>query len=610
MSKRSLEPLLVVFFLLIVAGLTFLGVRQIEQETRRATGAALQTVLYAVNEALDLWARDRIHDARLLASRPEIAAITRQLLARPHNPEALLEAAALQQSRDLVQDLMSANQYPGFFIVAPDFTNLASMRDQNVGTHNLIAAQRADLMARVFAGETRIVPAIVSDVPLDATKASAGMPPTMFVATPIQRADGAIIAAFAIRLDPINDFSRITGLGRIGESGETYAFSQDGTLMSESRFNEHLRRIGLLGIGQRSVLSIRIANPGGNIMAGHVPEAPPANRALTLMAQSATTGRPGQNTMGYRDYRGIMVFGAWLWNPDLELGLTTEIDAAEALKPYLFARNVVVTSVSVTASVALFLAFYLIRVRSRTVTDLQAARSVLESRVKERTRELSLANDHLQQQITERIRSEQQLILVQKTLEDTNQQLEDMATRDGLTGIANRRAFDEHLSSEWKRCRRNADPIALLLIDIDYFKDYNDNYGHVAGDECLRTVAGLLNDGGYARRPGDLLARYGGEEFTIVLSGSGDDVATDLARQIRQDVEDAAIPHSATRVQGMTTLTISVGVASLIPQPGDITDELLRSADTALYAAKNMGRNRVLSRRQIRPTAVDAARPP
>ncbi len=178
-------------------------------------------------------------------------------------------------------------------------------------------------------------------------------------------------------------------------------------------------------------------------------------------------------------------------------------------------------------------------------------------------------------------------------LEESNAELQRLTHLDGLTGVANRRRFDEFLDTEWRRARRNGLPLSVALVDIDYFKRYNDSYGHQGGDECLRQVAGALASA--VRRAGDLMARYGGEEFAAILPEVPHSGACTVGRSLHQGVVNLALPHSASAVAAH--VTISVGVATL--RPFDLPDgsgaRLVALADEALYQAKREGRNRVAS---------------
>lgn len=174
-------------------------------------------------------------------------------------------------------------------------------------------------------------------------------------------------------------------------------------------------------------------------------------------------------------------------------------------------------------------------------------------------------------------------------LQRANLQLSQLAATDGLTGLANRRQFDERIDAEWRRACRSGERIALLMIDVDRFKNFNDRYGHLAGDECLKRVAEVLSNAG--RRPGDLSARTGGEEFAILLPTADADDAAVIAESVRAAVEAMGIEHldSAGGV-----VTASIGAASLRPRPGSDVRSLINAADAALYRAKRAGRNRVM----------------
>ncbi len=171
--------------------------------------------------------------------------------------------------------------------------------------------------------------------------------------------------------------------------------------------------------------------------------------------------------------------------------------------------------------------------------------------------------------------------------------IEEQAILDGLTGIANRRRFDDFLEKEWRRAQRLGHPISVALFDIDFFKAYNDNYGHMAGDECLRRVGQVLKAA--CRRPGDLAARYGGEEFAMVLGNTENDAARGRAEDIRAAIQSLGIPHDYATEAGR--VTASVGVSTIRPegQSNASAFDLVDAADKALYEAKTWGRNLVVA---------------
>ncbi len=171
-------------------------------------------------------------------------------------------------------------------------------------------------------------------------------------------------------------------------------------------------------------------------------------------------------------------------------------------------------------------------------------------------------------------------------LEEANRNLLTLASTDGLTGLANRRSFDKALTRELARCARDGLPLALLLVDVDHFKSYNDSYGHQEGDECLKRLSHILR--GMARRPGDVAARYGGEEFAVVLPNTSADGGHHFAENLRVAVEALNIPHCRSNYG---VVTVSIGLACDLPIAGSEA-AMLQNADAALYSAKENGRNR------------------
>jgi diguanylate cyclase (GGDEF)-like protein len=199
----------------------------------------------------------------------------------------------------------------------------------------------------------------------------------------------------------------------------------------------------------------------------------------------------------------------------------------------------------------------------------------LEQKVADRTQDL-------QEEIDRRGQAEAALKLA-------NYKLERLAYLDGLTQISNRRSFDERFLQEWKRARRNKTALSIVLCDVDYFKKYNDTYGHVLGDECLCNIAQALAS--VVCRPSDCVARYGGEEFVMLLPDTDTAGAIKVAEAMRSKVHSLEITHGASEVSEFVTL--SFGVASLIPTGTIPPEALLNRADRALYQAKQAGRDRV-----------------
>ncbi|MCM2317048.1 MAG: diguanylate cyclase, partial [Thermoanaerobaculia bacterium] len=189
-----------------------------------------------------------------------------------------------------------------------------------------------------------------------------------------------------------------------------------------------------------------------------------------------------------------------------------------------------------------------------------------------------------------RRQQELQLLVAQRTgeLEVANERLQHLSATDALTGASNRRRFDEALDAEWKRAKRHGEQISILMIDVDHFKDYNDELGHQQGDLCLKQIADALK--GTARRGSDIVSRYGGDEFAVILSSTSSDSAATVAETARADIERLDIRCGET-----TRITLSIGVATAKPDDGSSSEALMAAADEALYRAKHEGRNRIVT---------------
>jgi len=184
-----------------------------------------------------------------------------------------------------------------------------------------------------------------------------------------------------------------------------------------------------------------------------------------------------------------------------------------------------------------------------------------------------------------------ELLETKKQLEDAYRKMESLSALDGLTAIPNRRRFDEFFTKEWLRAKRNKESLSVIMIDIDFFKAYNDSLGHQAGDECLKKVARALTAS--LNRPSDLVARYGGEEFVAVLTGTDANGARTVGETMRRQIEALAIRHPASEVSPY--VTVSVGTSTSSPRLKIRPSDLLDAADRTMYQAKQEGRNRVVS---------------
>ncbi len=353
----------------------------------------LQTVLQTTFEAMNIWVKDHQGQLESIASDPRIVELSSGLLTRYYRGDDLLASPELAGLREIFTDLKDRSNHIGFFIIAPDGISVGSQRDVNIGTINLIQQQRPELLGRVYAGDTVLIPPIVSDVPLKGAANIAGIdrPPTMFFAAPIRDGAGTIIAVLVERFDPHGAFSDINMLGRIGETGENYSFDREGRLLSDSRFASLFVSAGLIQPEEQSILSIEIRDPGGNLVEGYNSGKRQNEQPLTRMATSATRGEMGYDTDGYRDYRGVPVVGAWAWNESLGIGMATEVNQAEALEAYNTIRLTIVVILAITSLSSIAFTLLTMLLASRANRSLLAAHGQLEVRVKERTLELSKA---------------------------------------------------------------------------------------------------------------------------------------------------------------------------------------------------------------------------
>ena len=207
----------------------------------------------------------------------------------------------------------------------------------------------------------------------------------------------------------------------------------------------------------------------------------------------------------------------------------------------------------------------------------------------------------LQAELTEQVRLRAEVTQAKEALEDkvkqrtaeleaANHQLETLSTTDGLTGLANRRRFDSYWAQEWQRAARQGTSLAVIMLDVDHFKAYNDHYGHQQGDVCLRTIGDVLRS--TVRRAGELAARYGGEEFVVIMPGATVQKAQETADSILTAIREARMAHARSPVA--LVVTVSLGVAAGTPGATDDREHLIKAADVALFEAKHQGRNRVM----------------
>ncbi len=281
--KLTILIILAVAFMALVIVLAGFSLKRVQARIKTDVAEALEIVLQTTQESLGMWVESHKFQMTRLAEDPRLVSLTKRQLLAPRNKNALLYSGTLKELRVFFQHQRNQLGQAGFFIISPDFVNIASMRDDNMGAKNLIASQALDLLNRAFEGQTVMVPPIWSDTLLMTSldgknKKSA----SIFFAAPIKNKRGEIIAVVTQRVDPSMDFTRLIQLGRIGKSGETYAFGRYGKLLSQSRFDEDLRKAGLLAEGQKSILRISLRDPGGDMTKGFTAAVPRYQQPLRI----------------------------------------------------------------------------------------------------------------------------------------------------------------------------------------------------------------------------------------------------------------------------------------------------------------------------------------
>lgn len=379
--------------ILILIAISFLGWMAMEQNKQKILSDLeinLETTLENTHERLQLWVEQHKLIIKEFGRDPLLVEATKEILTVQKDKNALIESEALKKLRTFYEKHHNNLQSEGFFIIDKQYRNLASYRNENINQENIIHLRRPDLMIQVFKGESVFVPPIESDVFLKNTVDNIEMskPPSIFFVTPVESANGEIIAALAIRINPSLGFSRVMQLSRIGKSGESYVFNKHGRLLSESRFKSDLRNIGLLSYNQEDILQLEIRDPGGNMMTGYNAKIPRHEQKLTYMAADAVKGKSGTNMKGYRDYRGVPVYGSWLWDAELGIGMASEIDVKEGNSTYSIMQTTVFGIFSGIVILMILAILFSLELGEKANLALTRAKDELEEKVQLRTKQL------------------------------------------------------------------------------------------------------------------------------------------------------------------------------------------------------------------------------
>ncbi len=399
-KQLYINLILIGAFLIIVFILNHAMVSQIHKQGKQATGDALTAILKMNQASMDLWINHISSDIQSWASIGHFQSLVEKHLTHSRDRHSLLTSKTLKDLKDFFAPRLAIHDFHGFFIIAPDFINIGSMRDANIGMSSLIAAQRMDLLKKCFKGETVFIPPIYSDVPLpNKIGKMIPMKSTMFLATPVKNDRGDVIAVMTVRIIPEFNFSRVARIGKLGKTGETYFFDQTGRMLSPSRFEKQLKTIDLIHGEQSSVLNLEIRDPGGDLTAGHIPGLARDDQPLTHMVSMALKNGDGKNISGYRNYLGVRVIGTWLWDDTLGIGMATEMDFSEAAHASEKIHFLLICINSVIVSFGFIIFFAVFKIKSHAVQKIEQAliesKKELELRVSERTFDLQKANKKL-----------------------------------------------------------------------------------------------------------------------------------------------------------------------------------------------------------------------
>lgn len=531
--KSFFNLILIISFLLITAIIPYFVFEYIKDNIRKDILDAMQTVNKTTAQTLDLWVEEEKSIVKSWAEQSDtLTKYVQQLLKLEANRKELELSGAAKKIRTHLMPVIKNKGYEDFYIISPELINIASMWPEYLGKPSFLT-QGTNVLERAFEGETILTPPQELGVPLSQGDGSTrrSTVPAMFIISPIKNQQGDILSLLAFRINPSDHFTHLLQLGRIGKTGETYAINQDALLISDSRYERELRQLGFIEKGQSGILKFSMHNPGYNLLKNkkmfslaEFEKAP-----LTLMAKSVIAGIDGYDLDGYRDYLGVPVIGVWHKNAQLGIGIATEITVDDAFSTL----NTIWLAITISAAINILLIMALI------------------------------------------------IKFVQH-----NRAIERQSLSDGLTGLANRRMLDIKLDLEFASCMRNCQPLSVCMIDIDYFKVFNDKLGHLAGDEALKTVAGGIES--TIKRKSDLVARYGGEEFCVVLGNTPLAEATLVAERIRESIAALKIPHHKSHSHPY--VSISIGVACLMDED-ESAESMLARADKGLYEAKKAGRN-------------------
>ncbi|TPH13949.1 PAS domain-containing hybrid sensor histidine kinase/response regulator [Litorilituus lipolyticus] len=386
-GKSKLFYRWIVFLNVIIVCLALLlaywAVEQNYQSTQKNWQSNLSTIRATTQEVLDIWGSNQKQKIKSIASDPKIHQLAQDQLGLYMAGRDITNSFELHELRKIFKRLQDVSQHKGFFLIAPDGTNIGSMRDSNLALKNLVYLTRNENFKQALKGETVFVLPMVSDVIIANTPNISGQnfPSTMFILTPLIVDGGNVVGVLAERLDPLGEFSKILTLGRIGDSGETYVVNTHGKMISDSRFSKQLTALNMIQPVSQSILSIDIKDP--------------QTHKLTHAAQQALNKKTGSNVQGYIDYRGVEVIGSWAWSDNIQAAVITEVDKVEGYQSFSIARFTILLILSVLVLVSIGISLFIVAMSNKANKVLAKANNSLEARVKQRTQQLEFSQEQV-----------------------------------------------------------------------------------------------------------------------------------------------------------------------------------------------------------------------
>lgn len=382
-TRRWLWAWPIVAFLALVALGVFLK-NTVGAAMRREAASVVTTLLNTQTVALRIWFNAQEAKALAVTRDPHVRDYVMELLTlhnRPDSsPRSLLDSPALQGLRESMTPFLETHRLDSFAVITPERVVLACPYDEVIGKPAPASDGRRMTLEKALAGQATIMPPFKSTimVPDIDGEIRAGVP-VLHVAAPVFDADDRVVALFLLLMHPEGDFSRVLAAGRTGTTGETYAFDGSGLMISESRYDDQLKQLGLLvdAPGSRAVMNLELRDPGVDMTRGLRPALRRQEQPLTRMAQDALKGNSGVDVEGYRSYRGVPVIGAWTWFSDYDIGLATEVEYGEAYQPLTVLRRLYVgLFVLLVIGVIAVFVFSIIAARSSR----EARRAVVQAR--------------------------------------------------------------------------------------------------------------------------------------------------------------------------------------------------------------------------------------